>query len=332
VFYFARRSMDGLRFNLIQGKLGWMTELLKSQERATNNPGAQMELGPEEILLLVSRDPAKTAARLEEVKARKAAEARAKLAKDAARLLRSANARFRKAERVEDATEAARLRAEAEERLTDLVRVDAEAWPWAPWIDAVRRGPVLVPPDGQSPVFEGLRARVPSLDVLVEFGRVRDGKIGVRRAGEARWLLASLEDVVGWAFTPADLDPAWVEELDLGAKVTAAMRYTGDWSELGWAVAADAWVARAWAEVGEVVIARLASVSGWYARQQKVPVVNGKLRVTGGAELNTGVVISPTDAGWARFVREGAESELSWSERNACALWWWGRTLPRGGA
>jgi superfamily II DNA or RNA helicase len=332
VYYFARRSMDGLRFNLIQGKLGWMTELLKSQERATNNPGAQMELGPEEVLLLVSRDPAKTAARLAEVKARREAEARAKVARDAARLLRSADARFRKASRAEDASEAARLRAEAEERLADLARVDPEAWPWAPWMDAVRRGPMLVPPNGQSPVFEGLRARVPSLDVLVEFGRVREGKIGIRRAGEAKWMLASLEDVVGWAFTPADLDPDWVEDVDLDAKVAAALRYTGDWAGLGWAVASDAWVRRAWKDVGGVVIERLASVSGWYAKQQKVPVVNGKLRVTGGSELSTGVVLSPTDAGWARFVKEGAESDLSWSERNACALWWWGRKLARGGA
>jgi hypothetical protein len=29
-YYFARRSQDGLRFNLIQGKLGWMTELDRS--------------------------------------------------------------------------------------------------------------------------------------------------------------------------------------------------------------------------------------------------------------------------------------------------------------
>ncbi len=60
-YYFARRSQDGLRFNLIQGKLGWMTELIRSQARDTNNPGAQMELGPEDVLLLISRDPDKTA-------------------------------------------------------------------------------------------------------------------------------------------------------------------------------------------------------------------------------------------------------------------------------
>lgn len=43
-YYFARRSQDGLRFNLIQGKLGWMTQLLQSQRRDTNNPGAQLSL------------------------------------------------------------------------------------------------------------------------------------------------------------------------------------------------------------------------------------------------------------------------------------------------
>ncbi|HNC98481.1 MAG TPA: helicase-related protein, partial [Myxococcota bacterium] len=64
-YYFSRRSQDGMRFSLIQGKRGWMTQLLKSQDRDTNNPGAQMDLGPEEILLLISRDPEKTRAQLD---------------------------------------------------------------------------------------------------------------------------------------------------------------------------------------------------------------------------------------------------------------------------
>jgi hypothetical protein len=41
-YYFARRSQDGLRFNLIQGKRGWMVELIESQVRAVNDPGTQM--------------------------------------------------------------------------------------------------------------------------------------------------------------------------------------------------------------------------------------------------------------------------------------------------
>jgi hypothetical protein len=49
-----------------------------------------MELGPENIPLLISRDPEKTARRLAEVKARREAETKKKVAEDAARLLRGA--------------------------------------------------------------------------------------------------------------------------------------------------------------------------------------------------------------------------------------------------
>jgi hypothetical protein len=186
-YYFARRSQDGLRFNLIQGKLGWMTELLRSQKRDTNNPGAQMDMGPEDILLLISRDPEKTALRLAEVKAKREVEARKKVASDAARLLRSVNARFRKAQRTADPADSTRLRLEAEERLKDLAAVDYEAWPWAKWMHVVRERPVLVPPDGEAPVFEGLRIGAPnawnpkSTD-FAEFGRVSGTTIGVREA------------------------------------------------------------------------------------------------------------------------------------------------------
>ncbi len=332
VYYFSRRSMDGLRFNLIQGKLGWMTELLKSQERATNNPGAQMEMGPEEILLLVSRDPDKTAARLAEVKARREAEARAKVARDGARLLRSANARFRKAERVDDPAEAARLRAEAEDRLGELSRIDVAAWPWAPWAEAARRTEVLVPLDGQVPVFEGLQAHHPTLDVLLEFGRVRQGQVGLRRAGSPTWSPVQLEEVAQLGLRPEDLDPVWEEQLDLAGGIARTLRYSGDWPGLGWSWGSDAWVSRAWTEAGAAVVDKLAAVGGWWAKQQKIPLVNGRLQIAGGGDLRGGVVIPPTEAGWKRFLTEARDTEISWSDLAGCAGWWWGRRMPRGAA
>ena len=105
--------------------------------------------------LLTQGDPGKTAARLEEVKARKAAEARAKLAKDAARLLRSANAGFRLAERASE-EDVERLRAEGEERLEELTKIDPDAWPWAQWAWAAREAILEVncsrsPGDRRSP-------------------------------------------------------------------------------------------------------------------------------------------------------------------------------------
>ena len=49
--------MDAVRFSMILGKLGWMKDILKSADRETNNPGAQAEMNPEELLLYLARDP-----------------------------------------------------------------------------------------------------------------------------------------------------------------------------------------------------------------------------------------------------------------------------------
>jgi hypothetical protein len=43
-YYFADGSTDGYRFSLIDGKAGWLGELIKSQVRDTNNPAAQQQL------------------------------------------------------------------------------------------------------------------------------------------------------------------------------------------------------------------------------------------------------------------------------------------------
>lgn len=79
-----------------------------------------------------------------------------------------------------------------------------------------------------------------------------------------------------------------------------------------------------------MVVERLASVGGWWAKQQKVPRFDGGLRVEGGEVLRAGGVIPPTDAGWQRFL--ATPSELPRADLVACAAWWWGRQLPRGDA
>jgi hypothetical protein len=76
-YYFADRSMDGYRFDLVNGKATWLADLLKSQARDTNNPAAQQQLTPEDILLMISRDKEKTQRMLDEKKKRKIAETRA---------------------------------------------------------------------------------------------------------------------------------------------------------------------------------------------------------------------------------------------------------------
>lgn len=341
-YYFSRRSQDGLRFNLIQGKRGWMVQVLESQARDTNNPGAQMDLGPEEILLLISRDPEKTAARLAAVKARREEEARQRVAQDAARLLRGANVRFRKAEVVSDPAEAARLRIEAEERLKDISRVDPAAWPWAEQAYLARTTDMIVPQDGSCPVYEGLRIGVPSpwnpdkLD-YAEFGRIRDATvIGVREAGSGVWAPKKAEEIPGLGIKPEHMALPWPSDDEqatvatLLSRVDQALRYSGSWPAMGWGYASDAWIERFWPRVAERVAQRMAEVQSWYAERQKVPViVSGQLVVGSGPMLRRGAILPPTLAGWSEFLALAPASGLKFTDLEECGLYWWERRIPR---
>jgi hypothetical protein len=300
-----------------------------------------MDLGPEDILLLISRDPEKTSRRLSEVKARREAEARKKVAEDASRLLRSANARFRKAERSSDVAEAARLRLEGEERLKDLAAVDPAAWPWARWMYAVRDRDVLVPDGGQAPVYEGLRVGAPSpwnpekLQLLA-FGRVRGTEIGLRESGTANWSLQKLDQVANLFLAPEHLDPAWPadeEEASLRAaevRVEHALRHGGNWTALSWTFADDAWLTRAWAKHGRLVVTRMAATTSWYAEQQRVPVVGPLgLRIARGGQIRDGEVLPPTLAGWARFLELAPGSAVRFTELDEAGVYWFDRRIPR---
>ncbi|MBK8263847.1 MAG: hypothetical protein IPK80_21240 [Nannocystis sp.] len=135
-----------------------------------------------------------------------ALEARWRVVKEANQLLRQAVARFAWARTTQDPENAARLRQEAEDRLTELQQVDPEVWPWAPWMYAARDVDMIVGRSWAGPVYEGLRVSRPRLGAsdkfdYLEFGRVRlvegNEEIGIRAAGEALWQLVR----------PAELTP-----------------------------------------------------------------------------------------------------------------------------
>ncbi len=350
-YYFALRSSDGLRFNLIQGKRGWMVSLLKSQDRDTNNPGAQQDMGPEEALLLISRDPEATRKKLEKLKAKKAEDAKKKLAEGASRLLRGANSLFRKADRTGDPAEAERLRREAESRLLELEKVDPAAWPWLKWAWKARELPVLHAPDGLSPVFhEGLRvAYAPSAvnpDHIEHFelGRIHGETIGLRRAGSSGWDEQTLEVLArlgtdGAGLRPEHLDPtSWPEndaveaDADLPRRLRSALAYSGHWPGLKWHLAPDAWTTRAWARTGPDVLQHLATVRSWYLDGQHVPALVGdRLVIRRGADLLSPEVgpLPPTEAGWRAFLEHAPASELRFTDLETAGQWWWSRRIPR---
>ena len=343
-YYFSRRSQDGMRFNLIQGKRGWMVQLIKGQDRDTNNPGAQSDLGPEEILLMISRNPEQTRARLEAVRAQREAEAKKKIADEASKLLRSINARFRNAERTRDLEEAARLRGEAEVRLGQLAKTNVEAWPWGGWIGQVRDHAIIVPAGG-GPLFEGLRAGIPSawnaskVD-YVEFGKVpRDGgAIGMRAAGEVAWIAVKADDTRLSALKPEHYGATFpADEVDFMLRAAEQLasdrlRYSGDWPAVGWAAAPDEWTERVWPLVERTILNALAKVSYYNAQSQKIPWIGaGGLQIgaAGTAMSGTAPVLPPTQAGWVAFLEAAPRSGLKFGDLALAGSWWWGRTIPR---
>ena len=344
-YYFADGSADGYRMSLLSGKCGWLGELLTSQVRDTNNPAAQQQLSPEDILLMISRNKDKTRALLEEKKRRQAEEARARIAKEAARLLRQAAGRFRDARATTDAERAARLRDEGEQRLADLEQVNPEAWPWASWMYAVRDLDVIVPESGAAPVHEGLRLARPrsgapdQLDFL-EFGRIvstdEGEKIGLRAAGSPGWqLVAYTGTLSGTPIAPGELPreggPMWPDDDDartgaaIEKKIEEVFRY-GKFESLRWRGASDVWLEKWWPRFAQKIADGLA---GSY-HEEKVPVVDAEgLAIASGRELRGASLVPPTRAGWQRFLELAPASGESFSTLRDVGLSWWDRKVPQ---
>ncbi len=91
IYYFMMKCFpDSMKFTLIQGKRAWMADLIEGQARETNNPGAQMNMGPEEILAMIACDPVKARLLFAAVEAKRKAEQDAKTAANASATLRTA--------------------------------------------------------------------------------------------------------------------------------------------------------------------------------------------------------------------------------------------------
>nr|WP_276603080.1 SNF2-related protein [Nannocystis pusilla] len=343
-YYFADGSTDGYRFSLIDGKAGWLGELLKSQVRDTNNPAAQQQLTPEDILLMISRNKEKTRALLEEKRKRQAEEARARIAKEASRLLRQAAGRFRDARTSSDPERAARLRDEGEQRLADLEHVSPDAWPWAPWMYAVRDVDMLIPESGGAPVYESLRVARPragapdQLDYL-EFGQlvstVEGDKIGLRAAGSPGWQLVAYTgslngSPIAATELPRDGGPLWPDDDDLRTaaaiekKLEEVFRY-GRFESLRWRGASDAWLEKWWPRFETAIRDGLARSH----HREQVPVVDGEgLAIGAGVKLLGATLLPPTRAGWQRFLELAPSSGESFTTLKTIGLAWWDRKVP----
>ena len=345
-YYFARRSMDGLRYNLIQGKRGWMTAVLESQSRSTNNPGAQSDLSQEEVLLLISRDPEKTRERLEKVKAEKASKARHKRALAACKLVRAAAGRFRRARGVAEEELATRLRAEGEELVRELLQTDRASYPWAEAAARIvrERTPLVIEPKTHTdpvlpPLYEGLRLRLEGLSGRAEFweiGKFDDEHITLRQGGTQYWNKRAADFVTSriGTVTPADFNPTdWPSD---PSPTEGPVRWSPsyNWADSVMAGASDVWLTEHWTALAQVTADLFARS---YDSQREIPVISeGRVELMtwhAAGKAGADVLVPPTAAGLARLVElaRGHGDRLKWKQLNdACQLWFWGRRFPKG--
>ena len=332
--YLARSSGDGPRFAKIQGKGTWIDQVMESEEDIVSNPSAMVEVSPIELIADLTTDPEKTRALLEQVAREEAAARRGKLLRQVARLMRSADARFRAAERAEAPLDAARLRQEGQAELTALRAVDAQIWPFFDQARVIERQPALIPGTGV-PFYEGLQIwhLQDGKPAHREYGRVEDRRIGERRAGRAVWTTVGLDTLETIALTPASFTGGWPD--DAAATQTAlaealdVMGRRGAWEDLGLMWASERFLDATWPRIADAVRDRLAART-WATSEDLYPAIDatGALFLADTRSLTGMRLLAPGVAGFAGYLRLAAASAYKVPELRDVARLWWERALP----
>lgn len=318
--YMAARSVDGLRFQTIQGKRRWMDDVIEGSASAINNPGAQVGVPEDELLIALSRDPDKARARIDAMRTERAAAAQwnAHLARTS--LLGSALRRQASGGPDEVADYVAK----------ELPLVEASAWAWASVArKALERGGTLsyIPPERRltANYSEPALLITGTQQDTIRWGVVRGPTIGMLRGAPGELMWTSIE-VAKYRFTEANpgrliLDPV----IDVDAIRQSASRVYWSpyqWKEQGWWMADDAWLASAWPVAEPHIRARWPSNEGAPRR------VNDSLSATRGEFL------PPTSEAWSWFVARApdlAAEGWTWTDIANLGKTWWGsdRILPR---
>jgi superfamily II DNA/RNA helicase len=344
-YYFARRSVDGMRFEKTNGKRTWLIDLLESEDREINNPAASISLSREEMLLMISNDPDKIEGLMAVIQEQKAAAVRQALFDDAIRVTRTANALFRRAASMasRNPDKAKRLRHEAEEYLTSLDAIDPDVWPWARRAAFCRDYEVWVTASGV-PLREGDRLRFEpgpgsssyATTHWYEVGKTALAKIALREAGTAKINMhevtyAGFDDITPESFDPADWPANDIQNSTRASEYSLyRLRKQGpdSWPSKGWNRAADTWIETLWDLNGAKIVEGLRKK--WDdGNKVYVPWIDdeGKLAI-GDPPENYGSVLPPTRAGWVEFinlVKSGAVAKGS--APYAAAPWWWGNSI-----
>ena len=112
------------------GKLGWMTDLLSSADRETNNPAAQAEMSADEMVMYMSRDPESAKKAIDVLRAAQAEAAADRIKTRAWNELRGLISRVSVVGRMVASEERAVVEREILVMKAALRKIPEKVWPW----------------------------------------------------------------------------------------------------------------------------------------------------------------------------------------------------------
>ncbi|MFO0578989.1 MAG: DEAD/DEAH box helicase [Polyangia bacterium] len=342
-YFLSEGSVDMRRYQLITAKRAWMTELIENARNEANNPGAAVDLSPEDWLMFLARDKDALKESLEEVRAEQAEKLRGEARRSAWGKVRGIAARFRERQRATEPLLRQRLERESEALLAELRKVDPEVWPYLALAEAANRAPSLLGlgPDGGIAVEGAVRK---SGRQILEFGKLdlespaiygRAFEVNERYGDAAQWQRYTRDDVAK-LFSDEDPTETWSMVLTDTAWAESLEREIGygptSWARRHWPSASEAFLAEVWKRPE-----RLAELVRKSPGPFLVPVLlkGGRLAIWADDPYpaDAAAVLPMTEAGLVRFrelvqaERARPRSSLSIDEAERCASSWWGRKL-----
>jgi hypothetical protein len=348
-YIMSARSLDVIRFNMIVGKLGWMTDLLSSADRETNNPAAQSEMSADEMVMYMSRDPESAKRAIEVLRATQAEAAAGRIKTRAWNELRGLISRVSVLNRSLASEERAVVEREILDMKAALRKIPEKVWPWY-WLVEQPDKPIVLGFDWAlqansflNPFGEGVEDRASPL-AGGEMGQVVNTTIGLRRFGESRWV----------PFDPSKDEPPKMLQIVTADRLRDPVAYplnedtrlfepglrealskverTGTWEALGIRWSSDRFrdylYRKHWAEV-------LRAVQG-HGLDFLVPVRvgDGPISLLDGSDPRVTIasLISFDRKEYALFYRQitSAPTDLKYTDINLTCESWWGIKFPRG--
>ncbi len=208
-YLLSERSTDSVRFSVISGKLGWMRDMLASADRETNNPAADSEMSPDEMMLYLSSDADAAKAAIEVMKRTNEFQARERTVQSAWGALRTVANRAASLPGMKDPAEQNLAHKQLDQAKRLLAQIPAEIWPWHFLVPVAEQGVALTThelqpaaviaqrPANIAPLWEGghFTRRSADGDDGFEVGTVRTTVVGVRLLGEWNWTTLDLSTI-----------------------------------------------------------------------------------------------------------------------------------------